>query len=115
MGAQGGSSFLGNQGNFVGKGTSLKEGFAFLGWERDREYFMDGLWQGFGDTRGMRKSPCSPGAHAVGGGEKDKQTAIYKPRALLRGMPRAWGERKGKEREGREGGSQGRLHRGSDD
>lgn len=44
------------------------------------KYFMDGVWQWFGDTRGTRKSPCSQGAHAGGVEEEVKQTDIYKPR-----------------------------------
>lgn len=38
LGAQKWSSFLGNQDNFVVEGTSLKDKFAFLRWERAGEY-----------------------------------------------------------------------------
>lgn len=50
------------------------------GKELGSTYFMDGVWQWSGDTRGMRTSPYSQEACAGGVEEEVKQTDIYKPR-----------------------------------
>lgn len=58
---------------------------------------MDGVWWWFSDTRGIRKSPCSPGARAGGGGEEDKQTHLQ-AQGSLQGEAQGMG-RKERERE----------------
>lgn len=70
----------------------------FLGGKELGSTLRMGYTAWFGDTREMRTSPYSGGAQAGRVEEEDKQTDIDKPRALLRGMARAWGGRKGKER-----------------